>query len=171
MTMTDDEIKVLLDNRNQHMTPRLRAFKEQFGLNLGPKLEVTNHLSHSVWVHDNIFLNYLMENGQYFTYRPKPKGVKFKEQKACFHNAGILACADDRSLTYCEGICFTNPKISMWFHHAWCCDKDDNIIDVTLRVKKNDAIPKYFGVKFPDKLSVFHAIDGGTMLKHIITAV
>jgi SPP1 gp7 family putative phage head morphogenesis protein len=74
-----------------------------------------------------------------------PKKYKYGKQKNCFGNAARLADMD-RSLTYNEGLAFT---IGFPMEHAWCTDKNNNVIDNMWRPSSGDPeIRAYYGIKF-----------------------
>lgn len=64
-----------------------------------------------------------------------PHSVK----QACFRNAAMYAI--DHKLRYVEGYAVSIIPV----HHAWCADKDDNVIEVTW----DKVGTGYFGVEFP----------------------
>lgn len=93
--------------------------------------EMEKHANHGLSVHQ-----FVLDHGRMFTITPKsfPRTGKMKE---CFKNA--LALAIRRNLTYCEGYAINIiPTI-----HAWCIDKDGNVIDPTWENAK-----EYYGVPF-----------------------
>jgi len=81
------------------------------------------------------------------------KGIPFKtmligkytlmESKMCVRNAYTSALRY-KSLTYVEGFAFCKT-IGSAIHHAWCIDKDNNVIDVTWE----DGIG-YYGIPMSD---------------------
>ncbi len=64
------------------------------------------------------------------------------QMKQCFYNAATAALHD--GYRYIEGYAAGIIPV----HHAWCADKDNNVIEVTWK-KTGDL---YFGVEFDPKL-------------------
>lgn len=88
---------------------------------------------------------FLLKHGKEYTATPASfKGRRMKA-KACYRNA-LLKVVKDPSLTYVEGYitCFDIPIV-----HAWCIDKEGNVIDPTLDGKHIGM--DYFGVPFKGK--------------------
>lgn len=85
---------------------------------------------------------FLLAHGKHYKPHSRPKGVKLGPAKLCFMNAFLLANDNPDAYTYVEG--FAVPKgIGLPLEHAWCVDKDGNVIDNTW----GDAT-EYFGVPF-----------------------
>ena len=73
----------------------------------------------------------VLHYGRFWTPQPKPKDVRWGRQKQCFSNAHDLAnCRPD--LTYCEGFAL-DQSIPEAFCHAWCVDRNGNVVDNTWR--------------------------------------
>jgi len=72
-----------------------------------------------------------------------PKGIEQGKAGECFKNAALLAI-ENPSLIYCEGV--ANSIIPT--EHAWCIDKDGNVIDNTWLPEWK---PSYYGVAFKTK--------------------
>jgi len=62
------------------------------------------------------------------------------EKKQCYQNSFHLAL--ESNLTYCEGFAVSGG-VGIPFEHAWCIDKDENVIDVTW----SDGV-EYYGIAF-----------------------
>ena len=88
--------------------------------------------------------DFVLQHGHNWTAIPFPQG-RFKlrrgRMKRCFQNAFNWAQEFPQDLTYVEGYaCRIIP-----IHHAWCVDRDGNVIDPTW---KNQQDCEYFGVPF-----------------------
>lgn len=67
--------------------------------------------------------------GQEHTPQPLPEGVRIGKKKFCFMNAYQLAEMRD-DLIYVEGYAVAKG-LPIAFIHAWCIDRDNNVIDPT----------------------------------------
>lgn len=83
----------------------------------------------------------VLQYGKFFDPAERPKGVKKGKDKLCFMNAAHLA--DDPDYTYVEGFAIPDG-VPIPMHHAWCVDKDGNVVDNTWK-KPGKA---YFGIPF-----------------------
>lgn len=80
--------------------------------------------------------DFIYQNGLYFNPKPLPKGIIRGQMKECYKNAALLTLEKPK-LFYVEGIaCGVIPVL-----HAWCTDKDKNVVDPTWPDGK-----EYFGV-------------------------
>lgn len=80
--------------------------------------------------------DFILQNGLYFKIKPLPKGIIQGKMKECYKNAALLSL-EKPNYFYAEGIaCGIIPVL-----HAWCVDKDKNVIDPTWSDGK-----EYFGV-------------------------
>lgn len=80
--------------------------------------------------------DFIYQNGLYFKPKLLPKGIIQGRMKECYKNAALLAM-EKPNYFYVEGIaCGIIPVL-----HAWCVDKDKNVIDPTWPDGK-----EYFGV-------------------------
>ena len=83
---------------------------------------------------------FILRHGQQFTAQHLPKRYKMRVPKNCFYNAQALARRSQRltrpaysfALRYVEGYVLS-PNVPILIHHAWCVDRDDRVIDVTLQ--------------------------------------
>ncbi len=83
--------------------------------------------------------DFVLQEGQVFPWRPKPKGVKYGKLGLCYMNAIHLAMAT--GWTYCEGFAsgfFPTP-------HAWVIDDEGFVVDNTWRPDQQPT--EYIGVK------------------------
>lgn len=83
-----------------------------------------------------------------------PVGVRRGRMGRCFQNAANLAVNDSR-FTYCEG--YAAGVIPLM--HAWCIDKDGNVIDPTWA---DDLGHSYFGVPFKTKYLIHSLLETET---------
>lgn len=88
--------------------------------------------------------DFLLQNGKYYEYKPKPREIHYGEKQLCYMNAYRLASI---GYTYVEGYAMSD-NLPMPIQHAWVLDKDGKVIDNTWRKKWLDN-PKYFGVAMP----------------------
>lgn len=70
----------------------------------------------------------------------KKHSYEMGEKKMCYRNSHHLALEHD--LIYCEGFAVSGG-VGIPFEHAWCIDKDENVIDCTW----DDGVA-YFGIAF-----------------------
>lgn len=89
------------------------------------------------------FYDLVLKEGQFFSLRQKPKGVKFGKVKECFRNASNLALDRD-DLFYVEGYASIEMTGGLPFEHAWCVDYQGYVIDNTWRTIGTS----YYGVIF-----------------------
>lgn len=87
------------------------------------------------------FEHFVKENGRFYTPRALPTDVSEGKIKDCFMNAWHLA-TERKDLTYVEGYAIGTAIIPVL--HAWCVDKNGNVIDPTWGTAK-----AYYGVSFP----------------------
>ena len=95
-------------------------------------------------------VEFVITNGVEFEFRPRPKGIRKMEAKACFHNAAMLAMKKD--LIYVEG--FVGGH-AIPIHHAWCAAKGSRIvIDPTIDGASYWGVPftKEFVLSDPEKI-------------------
>ncbi|MFA5355295.1 MAG: anti-CBASS Acb1 family protein [Candidatus Paceibacterota bacterium] len=92
-------------------------------------------------VYDNTY-DLVSKEGKFFKPAPLPKDVKKGKMKGCYRNAALLAMEND-NYTYCEGIAYSKAINGFPFNHAFCIDKEGNVVDPTW--KDGTA---YFGVPF-----------------------
>jgi hypothetical protein len=79
---------------------------------------------------------FVYRNGQLFTNIIFPENLIIGKMKECYKNAALL-CMENKNYFYVEGYaCGIIPVM-----HAWCIDKDKNVIDPTW----NDG-GEYFGI-------------------------
>lgn len=97
-----------------------------------------------------------------------PSGVLRGKAKECFQNAATQA--DEIGIyTYCEGFAVSTASAPLPFLHAWLVDKQDSIIDPTL---KDPSHYEYLGIRVPHELlwaelgrtGVYGLLDPGTGL-------
>ncbi len=87
---------------------------------------------------------YVLKHGQQCGKRVFPKALRKQKDGMCYMNAYRLA-ERDSSLRYVEG--YAASVIPM--EHAWCVDKDGQVIDPTWDKKYGqDRLSDYFGVAF-----------------------
>jgi phage-related protein (TIGR01555 family) len=70
------------------------------------------------------------KDGQFYKPQPRPKDVEKGKDKECYRNAALLAMGR-KDLTYVEGFATIAITGGLPFAHAWCVDKDGNVIDPT----------------------------------------
>ena len=92
---------------------------------------------------------YILEHGKVYGPRIFPKGIRKGIPGGCFRNAYILA-DNNRKYTYVEGIATSVIPLA----HAWCVDKNGQVIDPTWDKKYQDSA--YFGV--PLSLDVLQVV-------------
>ena len=81
--------------------------------------------------------DFILHNGREMQVNPTVKTLRRGKMKECFKNAYELALHE--GLIYCEGYALSIiPTL-----HAWCIDKDGNVIDPTWTDGK-----EYFGIPF-----------------------
>jgi len=56
--------------------------------------------------------------------------------KECFSNA--ITISIEHGLTYVEGFVMSE-QLSIPIHHAWCVDLNDDIVEITLRLRPGDT--------------------------------
>ena len=77
-------------------------------------------------------------------------------RKQCFKNAFALANSNPNVLAYVEGLALTS---GIPLHHAWCVDRDGNVIEPTWRPDLGQA---YFGVALDIDALRAHVLAKGT---------
>jgi hypothetical protein len=110
----------------------------------------------------------LLETGRGFT-NIKLTSHKGKP-KVCYENCFKAIMFND-DYNYCEGY-FIYDDINIAIAHAWLVDKEDNVIDITLKDNLPGAV--YFGVVFNrefvldmgEKLKYYGILDSDHMLDH-----
>lgn len=90
---------------------------------------------------------FIAEHGTEFKFAPLPKGIKPMREKMCFMNATKLVDRFPERFRYVEGFGFRAYLGGIPFYHAWCIDKDDNVVDPTWR--ELDSASRYIGVVIP----------------------
>lgn len=86
------------------------------------------------------------DQGRPFTARPLPPAFEKMSPKECFRNASIVAIRHaGAGIMYCEGYVNTLPGNIVPILHAWCIDRDENIIDPTLAYQPHI---EYIGIPF-----------------------
>ncbi len=73
----------------------------------------------------------IQKEGRFYTPTERPKGVKAGKPKECYKNAAELAMAHPDKYTYVEGFATIKELPGYPFAHAWCVDKEGNVIDNT----------------------------------------
>jgi hypothetical protein len=93
-------------------------------------------------VYDNTY-DLVAKEGKFFKPAASlPEGVKRGKMKECYRNAAMLAMEND-DYTYCEGIAYSKAINGFPFNHAFCIDKEGNVVDPTW--KDGTA---YYGIPF-----------------------
>lgn len=75
---------------------------------------------------------------------PRPDDVDRGTPKECFKNASLLMLRRD-DLDYCEGVAYIPQLPGVGFLHAWCVDRDGNVVDNTWDHPEDCT---YYGVKY-----------------------
>jgi hypothetical protein len=87
----------------------------------------------------------VVDHGQSYVGRSRPKGYRKWAKKRCFYNAARLA-RDDRGV-YVEG--YASHRDGRVHHHAWVTLDGVHAIDVTWN---NPADCHYLGIAFPKEI-------------------
>ena len=87
--------------------------------------------------------SFCLSHGVLKTSSPRPKGLKRGIAKQCLQNAGMLALARPRELTYCEGWAQMPIDYPITTYHAWCLDRQGNVVDPTWNHQEGS---EYLGV-------------------------
>ena len=83
---------------------------------------------------------FIYKNGIFCKFKPLPKDIRRGPMRQCYKNATMLA-VDRSEYFYVEGI----ARGVIPTMHAWCIDKDRNVIDPTW-----DDGKEYYGVVFKE---------------------
>lgn len=125
--------------------------------------------------------DFILQNGAFYAGRELPERYLHLagEANECFVNS-VLACTQDATLTYCEGVYSTGAD--HFTPHAWCVDPDGGVVEVTFPTRDLERyrpgrhfgglsiLPPpswaYAGVLFPKLEFVAWHLDthGGSML-------
>lgn len=100
----------------------------------------------ATWIHfagPGKAASFCMTHGVLKTSSPLPKGISRGMAKLCFENAGMLALTHPDQLIYCEGWAQMPAHRGLTTHHAWCLDRNGNVVDPTWAHKKGH---EYLGV-------------------------
>lgn len=93
---------------------------------------------------------FILRHGQPFVSQPLPKRFKMRQIKACYWNAYKVMRNNPR-LRYAEGYMYV-PGCPLLFHHAWCVDAQNRVVDPTLQElnssKSRSGGAQYFGIVF-----------------------
>jgi len=92
---------------------------------------------------DNIYSK-LKEHGRNFNVTKDTYKGKRGTVHQCYRNAGTLA-SSNKNLTYVEG--FTSV-CGIPLAHAWVIDKNNNVIDPTIKGSLDNKVEEYFGIPF-----------------------
>ena len=85
---------------------------------------------------------FVLKNGkQWQNGHALPKDVEPMKEKQCFMNAAKMATESERFI-YCEGYALSIIPVM----HAWCLDKDGNVIDPTWASLPFEKGREYFGI-------------------------
>jgi hypothetical protein len=84
----------------------------------------------------------LADKGQFDNPQSLPEEYECGAQKECYKNSALLALSN-RDLTYVEGYVIPSG-VPIPVAHAWCVDRQNNVIDVTLR----EPGKAYLGIHF-----------------------
>lgn len=97
-----------------------------------------------------IMQEFILRHGQPFVSQPLPKRFKMRQPKACYRNA-YRAMRNNPRLRYAEGY-MCDPICPFLFHHGWCVDEENRVIDPTLQElnssKSRSGGANYFGIIF-----------------------
>ena len=105
----------------------------------------------ATWIHfagTGEAASFCMSHGVLKTSSPLPKSINRGTTKLCFQNAGMLALAQPEKLTYCEGWAQMPAHRGLTTYHAWCLDRNGNVVDPTWTHSRGH---EYLGV--PIKIS------------------
>lgn len=75
--------------------------------------------------------SFCLRHGTLSTSSPLPRGIKKGVVKECLKNAGRLALDSQGCLTYCEGWAQMPAHRGLTTYHAWCLDRQGNVVDPT----------------------------------------
>lgn len=106
----------------------------------------------------------VLEHGRSYAppVRPRPKGIRKQRARRCFQWA--YHYADEHDWKYVEG--FARCKIVPFpVHHAWCIDKDGNIVETVWP----ESGLEYFGIEF--EMDFIHKVMLDTKMYGIITSL
>ena len=96
--------------------------------------------------------HFVLKNGkQWQSGHPLPDDVKPMKAKECFKNAAEMAIDSSRFI-YCEGYGLSIIPVM----HAWCLDKDGNVIDPTWANFAFEKGREYFGIAINTKYLITH---------------
>jgi predicted ABC-type ATPase len=94
---------------------------------------------------ENSIYGVVKRHGKFYTPKELPKKYKLGKPKLCYMNAYYLASAHDE-LQYVEGLAIPDFA-DIPIEHAWCVDKNGNVVDNTWKPAGN----VYYGVPFEDE--------------------
>lgn len=96
--------------------------------------------------------HFVLKNGrQWNNGHPLPDDVEPMKEKMCFKNAAQMAIDSNRFI-YCEGYGLSIIPVM----HAWCLDKDGNVIDPTWASLPFEKGREYFGIAINTKYLIAH---------------
>lgn len=109
--------------------------------------------------------DFLLQHGQMFDVKKKPKGIRFGKVGECYRNAFTVVNGDPDRFEYVEG--YAEGGIGFPVQHAFVLDREDGkVFDVTWRPTLLDGSKRnasdYFGVVFPYDEIVRIICDKGT---------
>ena len=82
----------------------------------------------------------VFQHGREFEPRRLPKPYTMGEQNDCFANSFKMMLRHD--FIYCEGYMLPSSDFPLPMLHAWCVDRDGNVLDRTV------SAGEYFGIPF-----------------------
>ena len=101
---------------------------------------------------------FVLEHGKPYRARPLPEVYKRGTIKQCYKNSFLLSLETD--LTYVEGFADNIIPVS----HAWCVDRDGNVIDPTWPNPENC---EYFGIPFKQEYVISNIMKDGYLISLI----
>lgn len=85
----------------------------------------------------------VLKEGCFFTPKDRPPNISKEKDRECFRNAALLALSNE-DYNYVEGFAVSEGLEVIPIHHAWCADKNNNVVDPTWKTKGTS----YIGIKF-----------------------